>query len=142
MVETKSLDKAADIIDSAVEAGANRIDSVYFSLSPQKQIQFKDLLLEEAVKNAKSKAEKALAPLNHKIIGVKAVSLSEFGMPPPMSKIISRRVIPIGTSTKPEFFTSPTKEKTFVPELPFAADYSSNQPRMLSIRSFIDPCAV
>ncbi len=84
MVKTKSLDKAADIIDSAVEAGANRIDSVYFSLSPQKQTQFKDLLLEEAIKNAKSKAEKALAPLNHKIIGVKAVSLSEFGMPPPM----------------------------------------------------------
>lgn len=84
MVETKNLDKAADIIDSAVDAGANRVDSVYFSLSPQKQIQFKDLLLEEAVKNAQSKAEKALAPLNHKIIGVKAVSLSEFGMPPPI----------------------------------------------------------
>ena len=50
MVETKSLDKAAAIIDSAVEAGANRIDSVSFSLSPQKQTQFKDLLLEEAVK--------------------------------------------------------------------------------------------
>ena len=64
--------------------GVNRVDSVYFTLSPQKQIQFEDLLLEDAVKNAKSKAEKALAPLNHKIIGVKAVSLSEFGMPPPM----------------------------------------------------------
>jgi len=84
MVETSSLDKAADIIDGAVEAGVNRIDSVYFTLSPQKQTQFKDLLLEDAVMNAKSKAEKALAPLNHKIIGVKLVSLSEFGMPPPM----------------------------------------------------------
>jgi uncharacterized protein YggE len=41
-------------------------------------------ILEDAVLNAKSKAEKALAPLNHKIIGVKLVSLSEFGMPPPM----------------------------------------------------------
>jgi uncharacterized protein YggE len=41
-------------------------------------------LIGKAVLNAKSKAENALAPLNHKIIGVKAVTLSEFGMPPPM----------------------------------------------------------
>jgi uncharacterized protein len=84
MVETKQLDKAADIIDGAVQVGANRIDSVYFTLSPQKQLEIKDGLLEGAVLNAKSKAEKALSPLNHKIIGVKAVSLSEFGMPPPI----------------------------------------------------------
>ncbi len=41
-------------------------------------------MIGKAVLNAKSKAENALAPLNHQIIGVKAVSLSEFGMPPPM----------------------------------------------------------
>ena len=82
-VETEKLDSAADIIDNAVVAGANRIDSVYFTLSPQRQIDVKDSLLEDAVLNAKSKAEKALNPLNHKIIGVKAVSLSEFGMPYP-----------------------------------------------------------
>ena len=84
MVETEQLDKAADIIDGAVNAGANRVDSVYFTLSPQKQLDVKDGLLEDAVLNAKSKAEKALSPLNHKIIGVKAVTLSEFGIPPPM----------------------------------------------------------
>ena len=33
--------------------------------------------------NAKSKAEKALDPLGQKIIGVKLVSLSDFGNPPP-----------------------------------------------------------
>ncbi|MBI3253718.1 MAG: SIMPL domain-containing protein, partial [Nitrosopumilales archaeon] len=43
-----------------------------------------DSLIAQAVLNAKSKAEKALAPLDHKIIGVKAVSLSEFGMPSPI----------------------------------------------------------
>ncbi len=78
------MDLAADIIDSAVGVGANRIDSVYFTLSPEKQLQIKDDLIGKAVLNAKSKAENALAPLNHQIIGVKAVSLSEFGMPPPM----------------------------------------------------------
>ncbi len=83
-VETTNLNLAADIIDSAVGVGANRIDSVYFTLSPEKQLQVKDELIGKAVLNAKSKAENALAPLNHKIIGVKAVTLSEFGMPPPM----------------------------------------------------------
>ena len=81
--KTSQLDKAADIIDSAVSSGANRVDNVFFTLSPQKQIDIKDDLLGKAVLNAKKKAENALAPLNHKIIGVKAVSLSEFGMPPP-----------------------------------------------------------
>lgn len=83
MVETKNLDAAADIIDSGVSAGANRVDNVYFTLSPQKQLEIKDNLISQAVQNAESKANKALEPLNHKIIGVKAVTLSEFGIPYP-----------------------------------------------------------
>jgi hypothetical protein len=82
-VETSQLGKAADIIDGAVSSGANRVDNVSFTLSPQKQLDVKDDLLGKAVLNAKKKAENALTPLNHKIIGVKAVSLSEFGLPPP-----------------------------------------------------------
>lgn len=82
--ETSQLNKAADIIDGAVSSGANRVDNVYFTLSPQTQIDLKDDLLGQAILNAKKKAENALAPLNHKIIGVKAVSLDEFGAPPPI----------------------------------------------------------
>lgn len=84
-VETKNLDLAAAIIDNGVSSGANRIDSVFFTLSPQKHQEIKDNLLEKAVLNAKSKAQKALAPLDHTIIGVKAVSLSEFAIPYPQS---------------------------------------------------------
>jgi len=40
-------------------------------------------LIGEAIQNAQKKAENALLPLNYKIIGVKMVSLSDFGMPPP-----------------------------------------------------------
>lgn len=82
-VETTKLDQAASIIDNAVAAGVNRVDSVYFTLSPQTSAKIKDDLLDKAVVNAKSKAEKALTPLDHKIIGVKAVSLSEFSIPHP-----------------------------------------------------------
>jgi len=82
-VETGKLDTAAAIIDNAVNAGVNRVDSVYFSLSPATNQKLKDDLLEKAVSNAKTRAEKALAPLDHKIIGVKTVSLNEFAMPYP-----------------------------------------------------------
>ena len=83
-VKTEKLDSVAAIIDSAVSAGVNRVDSVFFSLSPEVYSKLKDDLLEKAILNAKSKAEKALSPLDYKIIGVKEISLSEFSMPYPM----------------------------------------------------------
>lgn len=83
-VKTEKLDAIAAIIDSAVNAGVNRVDSVYFSLSPEVESKLKDELLEKAVLNARAKAELALSPLDHKIIGVKAISLSEFSIPYPM----------------------------------------------------------
>ena len=82
-VKTEKLDSVAAIIDSAVSAGVNRVDSVFFSLSPEVYSKLKDDLLEKAILNAKSKAEKALSPLDYKIIGVKEISLSEFSMPYP-----------------------------------------------------------
>lgn len=82
-VQTEKLSLAASIIDNGVNAGVNRVDSVQYSLSPQKQMELKDDLLEQAITNAESKALKALTPLEHKVIGVKSISLSEFGMPYP-----------------------------------------------------------
>ncbi|MEK6818116.1 MAG: SIMPL domain-containing protein, partial [Thermoproteota archaeon] len=82
-VKTEKLDSVASIIDSAVSAGVNRVDSVFFSLSPEVYSKLKDDLLEKAILNAQSKAGKALSPLNYKIIGVKEISLSEFSMPYP-----------------------------------------------------------
>ena len=72
-----------DIIDAAVQAGANRVDSVNFALSPEKQLTVQDELIQNAVLNAKSKAEKAVVPLGQKIIGVKLVSISDSGYQPP-----------------------------------------------------------
>ena len=88
-VETKQLDLASTIIDSGVAAGTNRVDSVQFTLSPQKQRQVSDDLLAEAIQNAKAKAEKALVPLDYQIIGVKSVSLSEINIPVPSTQVFS-----------------------------------------------------
>jgi hypothetical protein len=82
-VKTTKLSMAGNITDTAVSAGANRVDNISFSLSPEKEQSMQDDLLDKAVLNAKSRAEKAIDPLGQKIIGVKTVSLSEFNAPPP-----------------------------------------------------------
>ena len=104
-VETKKLTMAGNIIDAATEAGANRVDSVVFTLSPAQQLAVQDDLLGKAVLNAKSKAEKALEPLDQKIIGVKAVVLSEFGVPPPIP-IYSRDAIASDVSKSTPIFSA------------------------------------
>ncbi|MGQ0771400.1 MAG: SIMPL domain-containing protein [Nitrososphaerota archaeon] len=105
-VETKNLSLASDIIDSAVQAGANRVDTVYFTLTPQKQMQVSDDLLADAIRNAESKAEKALVPLNYQIIGVKHVSLSEFGYPPPMPYYKGGYAMDMAESARAPVFSS------------------------------------
>ncbi|VVC05286.1 Uncharacterised protein [uncultured archaeon] len=82
-VKTTKLSLTGKIIDSAVGAGANRVDDVSFSLSPGMQQSAQNGLISKAVVDAKSKAEKALDPLGEKIIGVKTVNLSDFNTPPP-----------------------------------------------------------
>lgn len=76
-VETEKLGKVADIIDTAVAAGVNRVDGVNFLLSQEVLSRLKDQLIEAAVLNARSKALLALSPLDHEITGVKSISLSE-----------------------------------------------------------------
>ena len=83
-VKTTKLDLVSGIIDAAVAQGVNRVDSVFFSLSPDKQKKLSDDLLSEAIENAKARADKALTPLNYQIIGVKSVILDSVTSPPPM----------------------------------------------------------
>ncbi len=81
-VKTSKLSMAGNIIDTAVNSGANRVDNVSFSLSPEKEQSTQDDLLGKAVLNAKSRAEKALDPLGQKIIGVKMVTVGDVYSPP------------------------------------------------------------
>ena len=83
-VKTTKLDLVSNIIDAAVAEGVNRVDSVYFSLSPDKQKNLSDELLSQAIENARDRANNALAPLDYQIIGVKSVILDSFSSPPPM----------------------------------------------------------
>ncbi len=103
-VKTPKLDLVSNIIDAAVDVGVNRVDSVSFSLSEKKQQQLSDDLLAEAIKNAKSKAEKALVPLNYQIIGVKYVSLTDGGYyPPPVPMYYKEAAMDSMSSVTPIF---------------------------------------
>jgi|LWDU01.1.fsa_nt_gi uncharacterized protein YggE len=80
-VKTEKLDLAADILDSVVSSGVNKVNSVSFTVSPQYYSTVKDSLIEDAIQNAKSKAENALSPLDQKIIGVQSITLDDFAVP-------------------------------------------------------------
>lgn len=105
-VKTTQLTLASSILDVAVEAGANRVDGVYFTLSPKTQLAVQNDLIEQAVLNAKSKAEKAIAPLGQKIIGVKMVSLSDFAYPPPTIYYGGYATAEVAYSKAPPIFSS------------------------------------
>lgn len=80
-VETPQLDRAAEILDAATGAGANRVDSVEYALAPETLKTVQDGLIEAAVLDARARAGQALAPLDHEITGVQNISLTQVSAP-------------------------------------------------------------
>ena len=69
-VTTTDLDGVGEIIDGAVEAGANRVEGVYFTFTEDKLQELRELARRGAVEDAKAKAGTIAASLEVKIIGV------------------------------------------------------------------------
>src|ERR1039458_3047128 len=57
-----------------------------------------------------------------------ALNVCPSGTPPPISKMIWRRVVPMGTSIKPTFRTFPHNANTFVPLLFFVPSEAYHSP--------------
>lgn len=70
-----------EIIDAGISAGANQVQGVSYFVSEEVQSQMNNDLIEQAVLNARMKAEKALAPLNMQIVGVKNLNLNDVYYP-------------------------------------------------------------
>ena len=104
-VKTVQLDLAANIIDSAIDNGANRVENVSFTFSPETKLQIKDNLVEQAVINARIKAELALTPLDYHIIGVAAIDLSDFPMYPQPSPYSDFRFTKAQSSSSAPIFS-------------------------------------
>ena len=75
VVDTTQMDKTADIIDAAVVAGINRVESIDFALLPESDAMIRDSLIEAAALDAKRKANLVLEPLQHKIVGIEDIRI-------------------------------------------------------------------
>ena len=69
------------VIDAAVAAGANNVSGVYFFVSEERQQELRDSLIEQAIDNARSRAEKAAEAVDMNIAGVKSINLNDVYFP-------------------------------------------------------------
>ncbi|NNL94027.1 MAG: SIMPL domain-containing protein [Xanthomonadales bacterium] len=111
-IETPELELVAPIIDTAVEAGVNRVDNIQFFLSPAAMSDLQDALIEAAVNDARERAEKALAALGQQITGVKQVNLADFAGPMPMQLNFQR--MEVAASAPTQVFASDQQVRTSV----------------------------
>lgn len=72
---------AGKVIDTAVKAGANTVSGAYFFVSEERQQQIRDGLIEKAIDNARSRADKAAQAVDMTITGVKSINLNDVYFP-------------------------------------------------------------
>lgn len=85
-IDSKNTSNISKWIDTAVSNGANSVESIYFKLSDAKLAEVKNNLIPLAIYDAKNKANIAAAALGLKVLGVKSITINEFGYPPPLSQ--------------------------------------------------------
>lgn len=87
--ESSNLSNVSDWIDAAVNAGANRVDSLSFTLSEERLDDIRGGLTQDAIDNARGKADALAQALDVEITGVKSASLFDFNSPPVMPLSVS-----------------------------------------------------
>lgn len=75
------VNRAGEIVDLAVSNGANTVNSVSFSLSPEKEQQFRREALTEAVQNARADADTVAAASGVNITGIQDISIGSVYVP-------------------------------------------------------------
>ena len=100
-IESSSINNVSQWIDTAVQAGANTVNEVYFSVSEEKLQNIKNMLLKEAVANAKTKADIVAAASGLNVVGIKSISVGEIGLPPVPGPLYSKSVSSDEASSTP-----------------------------------------
>ena len=72
---------AGQVIDAAIGAGANRIDAVVFFVSQNRQQEIRDTLINDAIANARQRANIAAEALETTLSGVESVTLNPIDFP-------------------------------------------------------------
>ena len=91
-IESSNIDSVSLWIDTAVQAGANIVNDIYFSVSEEKLQKIKNVLLKEAVANAKSKADIVAGAAGINVGGIKSIMVEEIGLPPVPGPLYTKSV--------------------------------------------------
>ena len=100
-IESSNIDSVSQWIDTAVQAGANIVNDIYFSLSEEKLQKIKNVLLKEAVANAKTKADIVAGAAGINVGGIKSIMVEEIGFPPVPGPLYSKSVSSDEVSSTP-----------------------------------------
>jgi uncharacterized protein YggE len=73
--------EAGQVIDTAIEAGANTVQGAYFFLSQERQMEIQEGLISQAIENARQRATIAASAVGMGVDRVKSISLSEVFFP-------------------------------------------------------------
>jgi uncharacterized protein len=72
---------AGQVIDAAIGAGANHVNSVTFFISPDRQEEIRGTLIAEAITNARQRADTAAEALEMTITGVSSAEINPIDFP-------------------------------------------------------------
>jgi uncharacterized protein YggE len=72
---------AGQVIDAAVGAGANRVESVVFFISPDRQQEVRDTLITDAIANARQRASIAAEALEMTVSGIQSATINPIDFP-------------------------------------------------------------
>jgi uncharacterized protein len=79
-VEGSDVD-ASEVIDAAIEAGANNVNGVYFFLSSERQEEVRDSLIGDAIANSRHRADVAAEAVEMTVSGIKSIDLNDTYFP-------------------------------------------------------------
>jgi uncharacterized protein YggE len=90
-IDSSTLVNISSWIDAAVASGANSINSIDFRVSNNKLEDTKNMLIKDAIANAREKANIVSSELGLKVIGLKSITVSEFDYIQPPQPFMEKR---------------------------------------------------
>lgn len=81
-IQSTNTNKVSQWIDSAVNTGANTINSVEFKISPESLGEVRKALIDRAISDAREKGEIAAKAVGTNILGIKSITVNTDGFNP------------------------------------------------------------
>jgi len=81
------IEKASKVLSAVVKSGVNNIGGIVFDASNRDELKLQ--AIENAMKNARAKADAALKGTNYKVTGIKTISIESVSYPVPLFKSIA-----------------------------------------------------